>query len=137
MKKILLLLILLVSLSCTESKEEQLKHINGYWEIEEVVSEYQTKTYTFSQTIDYIVINDSLKGFRQKLKPRFDGKFETNNVKEKIKIKIENDSLNLYYKTAFSEFKETVIKATKEILIIRNNQNTTYKYKRYQPFNLD
>jgi hypothetical protein len=126
-----------VSLSCTESKEEQLKHINGYWEIEEVVSEHQTKTYTFNETIDYIVINDSLKGFRQKLKPRFDGKFESNNVKEKIQIKIENDSLNLYYKTAFSEFKETAIKVTKDILIIRNNQNTTYKYKRYQPFNLD
>ncbi|WP_375239871.1 lipocalin family protein [Aurantibacter sp.] len=137
MKKILLILILLVSLSCSESKIEQLKHINGYWEIEEVITEYKTKTYTFSETIDYIVINDSLKGFRQKLKPRFDGKFETNNVKENIQFKIENDSLNLYYRTAFSEFKETVIKATEQILIISNNQNTIYKYKRYQPFNLD
>jgi hypothetical protein len=137
MKKTLLLVILLLTLSCSESKEEQLKHLNGYWEIEEVVSEYQTKTYTFSETIDYIVINDSLKGFRQKLKPRFDGKFETNNIKEHIQLKIESDSLNLYYRTTFSEFKETIVKVTKEVLIIRNNQNTTYKYKRYQPFNID
>lgn len=137
MKKVILLIILLGTLSCTENKEEQLKHLNGYWEIEEVISKHQTKTYTFSETIDYIVINDSLKGFRQKLKPRFDGQFETNNVKEQIELKIENDSLNLYYKTAFSKFKETIIKVTDAVLIIKNNQNTTYKYKRYQPFNLD
>jgi len=137
MKNIGLLLIVLIGFSCSQSKEDQLEHINGYWEIKEVVSEFKTKTYTISETIDYIMVNDSLKGFRQKLKPRFDGKFETNNTKEQISLKIENDSLNLYYKTAFSEFKETILKATNEELIIKNNQNITYKYKRYQPFNLD
>lgn len=137
MKNIFLILSLFVALSCSESKEEQIKHINGYWEIAEVISEHQTKTYTINQTIDYIELSKNLTGFRQKLNPRFDGKFETNNTKETITFKIENDSLNLYYNTAFSSFKETVIKATKNELIIKNGNQITYRYKRYQPFNLN
>ena len=46
---------------------------------------------------------------------------------EKFVFKIENDSLNLYYKTPFSSWKETILKASEDKLQIIN-QNKVYIY---------
>ena len=138
MKRILLILIIAIITSCSKNPETLIEHIDGYWEIESVsLSNGSKKEYKVNQTVDYISIGDSLKGFRKKMKPRFDGKYETSKDSEALELKIENDSLNLYYSTGFSNWKETVLTANKSQLKIINQNNDVYLYKRFTPITVN
>ncbi|WP_283636964.1 lipocalin family protein [Aquaticitalea lipolytica] len=134
MRKVFLLLALGIIFSCSKDPETLISHLNGYWEIDEVTLPDGTKRdYNYNDTIDFLSINDSLTGFRKKMKPNFDGSFSTSNDAEALKIVIENDSLNIYYKTPYSEWKETVLDATEDKLLIQNKDKLIYLYKRYEP----
>jgi hypothetical protein len=138
MKKFLILLLAISILSCSKNPEEHLEFIDGYWEIEKVIfTNGDVKAYKYNETIDYIKINDSLKGFRKKLKPGLNSKYITSQDVEGITVKIENDSLNLYYKTPYANWKETVLKANENSLKVLNDRETIYLYKRYKPIELD
>jgi hypothetical protein len=133
-RKVFLLLALGIIFSCSKDPETLITHLNGYWEIDEVTLPDGTKRdYNYNDTIDFLSINDSLTGFRKKMKPNFDGSFSTSNDAEALKIVIENDSLNIYYKTPYSEWKETVLDATEDKLLIQNKDKLIYLYKRYEP----
>ncbi len=137
MKNYLWLICLLI-LSCSENPESYIPHIEGYWEIVEVtLPDGNKKEYKFNETIDYISINDSLHGFRKKLKPGINDTYFTSSDAESLMVKIENDSLNIYYSTPFANWKETVLEATSEKLRVINKNKTVYLYKRYTPINLD
>ena len=134
MRKVFLLLALGIIFSCSKDPETLISHLNGYWEIDEVTLPDGTKRdYNYNDTIDFLSINDSLTGFRKKMKPNFDSSFSTSNDAEALKIVIENDSLNIYYKTPYSEWKETVLDATEDKLLIQNKDKLIYLYKRYEP----
>ena len=134
MKRVLYIITIVIITSCSSNPETFIEHIDGYWEIESVsLSNGTKKEYKVNQTVDYISIGDSLKGFRKKMKPRFDGKYETSNDAEVLQLKIENDSLNLYYATEFSNWKETVLMANKSQLKVVNQNNDVYLYKRFTP----
>ncbi len=134
MRKVFLLLALGIIFGCSKDPETLITHLNGYWEIDEVTLPDGTKRdYNYNDTIDFLSINDSLTGFRKKMKPNFDGSFSTSNDAEALKIVIENDSLNIYYKTPYSEWKETVLDATEDKLLIQNKDKLIYLYKRYEP----
>ena len=138
MKKIIAVVLFISILSCQKNPETYIEHIDGYWEIDEVtLPDGSKRDYNYNDTIDFFSINDSLTGFRKKLKPNFDGSFSTSDDVEQLKLVIENDSLNIYYKTPYSEWKETVLKATEEQLIIQNQNKLRYVYKRYEPLDLD
>ncbi|WP_411768097.1 lipocalin family protein [Winogradskyella sp. A3E31] len=138
MKSIKYLLLVFILTGCSPNPKELLPHIEGYWEIEEVtLADGSKKVYEYNDTIDYIAINDSLKGFRKKLKPSFNNKYTTSEDAEALTVKIENDSLNLYYKTPFSSWKETVLEANDTQLKIVNQDNSIYLYKRYEGLELD
>ena len=137
MKK-MLWLTCFVLLGCSENPETYIQHLEGYWEIEEVtLADGTTRQYTFNETIDYISLNDSLSGFRKKLKPGINDTYFTSDDAEALKIKIENGDLNLYYSTPYAEWKETVLEASSERLKVKNKDNNIYTYKRYTPINLD
>jgi hypothetical protein len=136
MKK-LIWLFCIVLLGCSNNPESYIEHLNGYWEIEEVtLANGQKKTYKFNETIDYINVNDSLKGFRKKLKPGLNDTYFTSDDAEAITLKIENDSLNVYYATPYANWKETIIEASPDKLKVVNENNKVYLYKRYTPINL-
>ena len=138
MKHTSLILILILFFSCAPNPEIFTPYINGYWEIDNVtLLNGNNRDYNYNDTIDYFELNDSLIGFRKKLKPTFLGTFETSKDVENIKIVLENDSLNIYYSTAFSSWKETILFATKEQLKIINQNKDVYLYRRYQPLNLE
>lgn len=125
-------------MSCSNNPKNYIDYLNGYWEIDEVtLADGSKRTYNYNDTIDFISITDSLTGFRKKLKPNFDGTYSASNDEESLTIVIENDSLNMYYKTPQSQWKETVLKATEEQLIIQNQQKIRYTYKRYEPLDLN
>lgn len=138
LKKIYLVIFVLTILSCSKDPKTFVPHLNGYWEIEEVtLSNGTKKSYTYNDTVDYIELSDSLIGFRIKLKPNLSGTYETSTDKELITLKIENDSLHLMYSTPYSDWKETVLNANKNQLLIVNANKDMYLYKRYEPLNLE
>ncbi|OMP30451.1 lipocalin family protein [Mangrovimonas sp. DI 80] len=119
---------------CGKNPETSLQYLNGYWEIKEVtLADGSKREYTFSNTIDFIELNDSLVGFRKKLTPTLEGTFKTSGDAENIKAIIQHDSLILEYTTPFSNWKETVLKATEDKLLIVNAQKDLYLYSRYEP----
>lgn len=119
---------------CSNNPESYIDHLNGYWEIDEVtMPDGSKRDYNFNDTIDFIEVTDSMTGFRKKLKPNFDGSYLTSDDSESLKIVIENDSLNVYYKTSYAEWKETVLDANDKQLIILNSNRIRYVYKRFDP----
>lgn len=138
MKKILLYFSLVLVMACGKNPETFIPHLNGYWEIDEVtLADGSKRDYNYNDTVDYLNISDSLTGFRKKLKPGFDGTYTTSDDAEMLKIKIENDSLHIYYSTPYSEWKETVLNATDDALLIINDQHIKYLYKRFEPINVE
>ena len=110
MKRLIIFLLITINVSCSKNPETFIEHINGYWEIESVVLANGTeRNYSYNETIDFFSINDSLKGFRKKLKPNLEGKFITSKDSEILELVVENDSLNTYYSTPFATWKETIL----------------------------
>lgn len=138
MKKILLYSVFTLLMACGKNPETFITHLEGYWEIDEVtLPDGSKRDYTYNDTVDFLSITDSLTGFRKKLKPSYDGTYTTSDDAESLKLKIENDSLNIYYTTPFSNWKETVLNATEDQLLIINEQNMKYLYKRFEPITVE
>ncbi len=134
MKKILIITFISFLAACSgNSPSEQLKNVNGYWEINEVEIEKDSViSYGLSQYIDYIEITDST-GFRKKLQPKFEGGYISTNTSEEVRAKIEDSKLYLLYSTPYDNWKEEVIKANEEELVVVNRDGKIYHYRRYTP----
>lgn len=134
MKRLILSLLSLILLACSNSPGSFIPFFEGYWEINEVtLADGSKKLYQYNDSVDYIEFADSMTGYRRKLKPDFSGSFLTSYDVEKFQLKIENDSLNVYYSTDFSSWKETVLSASEDELLMINEAKVRYLYKRYQP----
>tara|TARA_R110001583_G_scaffold11238_3_gene51218 strand:- start:220 stop:636 length:417 start_codon:yes stop_codon:yes gene_type:complete len=138
MRHFVILLFVLINISCKKNPESFIEHINGYWEIEKVIlASGEERDYTYNEFIDYFQVSDDLKGIRKKLKPTLRGTFETTDDSENFILKIENDSLNIYYKTLFSSWKETILLATNQKLKIIDSHKNVFIYKQYKSLNLN
>jgi hypothetical protein len=135
MKKIGLLFFVFLLISCHSAiKKEDLNKINGYWEIKQVIfSTGKTKDYKVNETIDYFELKDN-HGFRQKVMPQFDGKFQTNNIKEKIKVVEKGNSFFIEYATKFGKWEEEILTVQDSTLVLKNKENLEYTYKKFKPF---
>jgi hypothetical protein len=137
MKRIISIFTFLLLVSCqSEIKKEDLSKLNGYWEIKEVsMPSGEKKDYKINETIDYFQVKNDV-GFRQKVMPRFDGKFGTNGIKEEIKI-IEKDAhFFIEFKTNYGKWQEEIITIKDSTLILKNKEELIYEYKRHIPFSL-
>lgn len=133
--KITIVLVSLFALSCSKpNPQEQKQHLSGYWEIKTVTfPDGEKKEFNINTVVDYIEVKGD-SGSRTKVSPKFDGTFTTNGVAENFTLKIEKDSLRMYYKTSFDEWKETVIEAKDSLLIVKNRDNKTYTYSKFKKF---
>lgn len=132
---IFLLGILLVSCKQTITDKDVVK-INGYWEIQKVeLPEGDKKEYKVNETIDFFQIKDN-KGFRQKVMPQLDGTYLTNDIKETISISNKDDNYYINYSTNYGKWKEEIIEMKDSILVLKNEANLEYHYKRQVPFSL-
>ena len=130
-------LLLFTFISCKQKiSKTEILNLNGYWEIEKVsFPNGNDKEYKINETIDFFEIkNDS--GFRKKVQPQFNGKYIVNDVFEKIKIKNNDDTFFIVYKTDYSNWKEEIIELTKEKLVLKNDSSVEYHYKKSIPFSL-
>jgi len=137
MMKYIGLLGLFLIVSCTTSiDKEQLHLLNGYWEIKEVLFLDGTKKeYNINSTVDYIML-DSLKGFRKKVNPKFNGTYETSDDAEPLFIRIENDSIFMEYKTDLTSWEEVLISLNQSNFSVKNDQGIIYHYQRFEPINI-
>lgn len=138
MKKISLLFLVFILVSChTAVKKQDIKKLNGYWEIKEVtLSDGKTKEYKVNETIDFFELKGT-KGFRQKVMPQFDGKFKTNNLNETIKIIEKEDAFFIEYNTTYGKWKEEILIIEDSTLVLKNKDNLEYTYKRFKPFSFN
>lgn len=135
--KYLLILFSAFLMGCSHpDPKEMATKLSGYWEIKEVeMPSGNKKNFNISPIVDHIEIMGD-EGIRTKVSPNIDGTFTTNGDHEKFVVKIENDSLNLYYSTPFDKWKETVLEATDENLKIVNRDNKVYLYSKFEKFEL-
>ena len=143
MKKIGLFFLLLLLLSCHSNiKKIDIAKINGYWEIKQVkLATGNTKDYKVNETIDYFEIqqaqtDNEVVGFRQKVMPQFDGKFQTNGIKENIKVIQKDNSFYIEYTTKFGKWNEEIMTIEDSTLILKNKDNLEYTYKKFKPFSI-
>ncbi len=134
MRKFLIIGFIIFLAACSNNNpQEQLKNVNGYWEIKKVEIEKDSViSYGISQYIDYIEIKDST-GFRKKLQPKFEGGYITTNSSEEVKAEIEDNTLFLHYATPYDDWREEVLKASEDELVVVNRDGKTYYYQRYKP----
>lgn len=135
MKKIGFLFLVLAFVSCHSNvKKENIVKLNGYWEIKTVTLENgETKDYKVNETVDYFELTNDV-GFRQKVMPQFDGKFLTNDLREKIKVVQKENSYFIECKTDYDEWSEEILTLEDSTLVLKNKQNLVYTYKRFKPF---
>ena len=134
--RFLIFAVLIIFISCeNRSQVAQIDKLVGYWEIESVAMPDGTiKEFSASTIIDYIEITEN-NGVRSKISPQLDGSFKKNGKAEKFTIKIESDSLRLYYETPFDSWKETVLTATDGVLKVLNRDGKVYHYTKFKKLN--
>ena len=137
MKRILLLIVLVSALSCKQKiTEADLSNLNGYWEIEKVeLPDGDKKEYKVNETIDFFKI-EANKGFRKKVMPQLDGTYLTNDIQEDVVVVVKNGDALLQYKTKYASWKEEIIELTKDKLVVKNQQEIEYYYKRPAKFSV-
>jgi hypothetical protein len=87
-------------------------------------------------TVDFIKV-DGLKGYRKKMKPRFDGNYETSDDAEYFVITDEKDTYVLSYKNDLSAWKETLMAISEDNFSIQNEDGILYHYKRFEPIKIN
>lgn len=138
MKHLLKFLTLLIIFSSCKQKIEDsdFKKLNGYWEIEKVVlPNSDDKDYKINETIDYFEINKN-EGFRHKVTPQFNGKYLVNEFAEKVTIIRKDDKVLLDYKTEFAKWQDELISISDDKLVVKNDANIEYHYKKPTPFSV-
>jgi hypothetical protein len=136
MKKVFFLYLFVpLLISCLGADpDEQKTKLGGYWVIEKVeMPDGTEKLFQLSSAIDFIeVTGDS--GVRKKVQPKVDGSFLVNDSAERFDLKIENDSLHMYYKTPYDSWKETVLQARDSVLVVLNQDRKVYTYSKFSGF---
>ena len=137
MKKIILFLVFGLFLSCKQSiSESDLQNLNGYWEIEKVeLPDGDKKEYKVNETIDFFKITDK-KGFRSKVMPQIDGTYLTNDLKEDVVVVLKDGYSTIQYKTNYANWNEEIIELSKDKLVVKNQQDLEYHYKRPVKFSI-
>ena len=110
--------------------------INGYWEIQKVeLPQGGKKEYKVNETIDFFALKEN-KGYRQKVMPLLDGTYLTNEIKEIISLSTVDGNYYINYSTNYGKWKEEILEIKDSVLVLKNQENLEYHYKRQIPFSL-
>ena len=140
MRRILSFLLVLMLLGCNDPaiNEDNLHYLNGYWEIAEVeFPDGSIKEYGINPNIDFIQLKDR-KGYRKKMKPKFDGTYDTSKDMEGFTISKSNgnETIILRYSTELSEWEEKLVQLDSLTFSVTNQEGITYRYKRFEPIKI-
>ncbi|MFP9115099.1 lipocalin family protein [Flavobacterium sp. RHBU_3] len=138
MKKLVFIFLALATMTGCKKRFEGNSYakLNGYWEIEKVVLPDGTeKDYGANPTIDYLEVKDTA-GFRKKAMPQIDGTYRANDLSESFTIKRQGDSVVMHYTTPYAQWDETLLSADDKELVVKNQHQMEYHYKKSEPFTL-
>ena len=138
MKNVLKGLFICLFLASCQQKitPEDINKLNGYWEIKKVIfKDGEDKEFKMNENFDFFEIANN-KGIRRKVRPQFDGTFLFNEDYEKVKVRFEKDKVFLDYTTAYAKWSEELIRISDDEMLIKNDQNKEYEYKKAGPINL-
>ena len=134
MKKIsfLILLIFLNFTYCKINTIDDIKAIEGIWEIYSVSSKGEVfYPQGESPVVDYYTFDSDSTGTKKKLKPNFNKTFSSSFDEINFEIRKNNGLIYLNYITETNNWKEIIKKLTKKELVISNNK-FEYHYKRFE-----
>lgn len=137
MKKIFLLIVLISTFSCKQKiSQADISNLNGYWEIEKVeLPDGDKKEYKVNETIDFFKIEVN-KGYRKKVMPQLDGTYLTNDLQEDLVVFIKDGDASINYKTTYASWNEQLIELSNDKLVLQNEQELVYYYKRPAKFSV-
>ncbi|WP_222984614.1 hypothetical protein [Flagellimonas meishanensis] len=125
--------LLLWSCKKTTISADDLKYLNGYWEIAEVgFPDGSKKQYAVNPSIDFIHLENK-KGFRKKVQPNFDGSYNASNDAELLFVETSEGGFILKYSNDFSEWEEKLVHLDSTSFSVINQETIHYTYKRFQP----
>jgi hypothetical protein len=135
MKKGILVLFILLAVSCQKKfATNEYSKLNGYWEIKNVVlPNGDKKEYSINETIDFFEVKDTV-GFRKKVMPQLDGSYRVNNLSEKFSIHNKDGKTFISYSTDYAKWEEELIALDDDELVVKNQHDIEYHYKKPQPF---
>ncbi|ATA76541.1 hypothetical protein [Capnocytophaga canimorsus] len=128
-----------ITTSCKqEITKQELSALNGYWEIEKVTTaEGQVKEYKINTTVDYIQLEENEKGFRKKVYPNLNGRYQTSDNAEFFTLKKNTDTQwEIIYQTNENTWTEILTSISANHFQVLNQAGVTYHYKRWQSFDL-
>jgi len=133
----MILVLSLLVMSCKQDiKPADIAKLNGYWEIEKVVFDKgEEKDYGMNESFDFFEIKDN-KGIRKKVMPQLDGTFLTSDSFENVSVRFKDDHVFLDYKTNYAKWSEELISISDKELVVKNNQNKEYHYKKAGAINI-
>ncbi|RZJ65347.1 MAG: hypothetical protein EOO50_14220 [Flavobacterium sp.] len=122
---------------CKGISKDDISKINGYWQIEKVVTANgQDKQYQGNTSYDFFKIHNG-KGTRTKVMPQLDGSFLTNNINEQITVRFDDGDAYLDYVTEYAKWSEEVRSVSTDEMVLVNAQKIEYHYKKAGPIKLD
>ena len=138
MKQLVLLISVLLFYGCTEKEvsEQDLRYLNGYWEIQKVeFPDGQIKDYKANTVIDYIKLEKG-KGMRKKVQPKLDGTYLVSDDEESFELIKANEGFSFYYKNNLSERQEQLKALDSLSFSTQNEEGLIYYYTRFQPISI-
>ncbi|WP_224484483.1 lipocalin family protein [Robertkochia aurantiaca] len=137
MYKKLALLMVVCATACSKPPEVTPEKLSGYWEISEVkLPDGETKEYRGSTTVDYFELHADSTGFRKKMQPRLDGTFVTSDDTENFTLLSNEGVPELHFTHRLATHQEEIMELEMNRLVLRNDEDLTYIYKRFEPIDL-
>ncbi len=136
MRYLYLLALGILIVSCQDQTYD-LQTINGYWEIQNANTPYGSKTYKINKSVDYFYLKTDSTGFRKKVQPSLLGKHKVTEDAETFAFVYQNDSLKIEFTSPYDQWYETVLELKEDQLILKNNANIIYIYKRFEPIEVE
>ena len=113
--------------------EEDLKHLQGYWEIKQVVfPDGSSKQYEVNATVEYLEW-DGAKGFRKKVQPTLEGTYLTSDDALPMQVVWKKGRLFLTFSGGEEVWEEEVLELSPGVLVTLHSNGLRYEYQRFEP----
>lgn len=133
MKQLLTLFTVVLFTSCGSNISDQLIHIEGYWNIENVtLPDGSEREFPFSNHMDHFEIEGKL-GIKYRVSPTYDGGFVNYGSPVNFTCEELDGELQLLFKDGEQSYTQTLVKATETELVLQHENGTIYTYSSYDP----
>ena len=128
-------ILLFTLISCQEPTD--MSNLQGYWEIEKAeLPNGFSRDYTVNTSVDHYQLTSDSTGFKTRVQPQLDGTFLASDHRENFKISVEKGKPVLIFSTNLSEHKAEVVRLKENQLILVNEDQMKYTYRRFTNFEL-